>query len=61
MKSSFTTSVRNPKNQGGHGPSDATTQKTKIQPKSGPAATGKSTQVYTVQPSGTKGTNPGAK
>jgi len=56
MKSSLTTKVPAPKNQGGHGSSDATTQKTKIQPKSGPAKTGKSTQVYTVQPSGTRGT-----
>ena len=56
MKSSLTTKVPSPKNQGGHGSSDATTQKTKIQPKSGPAKTGASNIVYTKQPSGTKGT-----
>jgi len=56
MKSSLTTKVPAPKNQGGHGSSDATTQKTKIQSKSGPAKTGSSNVVYTKQPSGTKGT-----
>jgi len=56
MKSSLTTKVPSPKNQGGHGSSDATTQKTAIQKKSGPAATGKSNVLYTKQPSGTKGT-----
>ena len=61
MKSSLNTKVPAPKNQGGHGSSDAVTQGTKIQAKSGPAATGKSTQVYSVQPSGTKGSNPGAR
>ena len=60
-KASLTTKVPSPANQGGHGSSQAVTQGTKIQAKSGPAATGKSTQVYSVQPSGTKGTNPGAK
>ena len=61
MKASRTTKVPSPAKQGGHGSSDAVTQKTAIQAKSGPAGTGKSTQVYSVQPSGTKGTNPGAK
>ena len=61
MKASLTTKVPSPAMQGGHGSSDVVTQKTAIQAKLGPAATGKSTQVYTVQPSGTKGTNPGAK
>lgn len=56
MKSSLTTKVPSPKNQGGHGSSQATTQKTAIQKKSGPAATGKSTIKYSAQPSGTKGT-----
>jgi hypothetical protein len=56
MKSSLTTKVPSPKNQGGHGSSEAVTQKVKIQAKKGPEATGKSTVLYTVQPSGTKGT-----
>lgn len=56
MKSSLTTKVPSPKNQGGHGSSEATTQKTKIQSKSGPAKTGASNIVFTKQPSGTKGT-----
>ena len=56
MKSSLTTKVPSPKNQGGHGSSDATTQKTAIQKKSGSTNPGASTIKYTVQPSGTKGT-----
>jgi len=60
-KANLTTKVPSPANQGGHGSSDATTQKTKIQPKRGPEATGDSTILYTVQPAGIKGTNPGAK
>jgi len=56
MKSSLTTKVPSPKNQGGHGSSDATTQKTAIQKKSGPAGTGKSSLTLTKQPSGTRGT-----
>lgn len=56
MKSSLTTKVPAPANQGGHGSSDATTQKTKIQSKSGPAKTGSTTMNYSKQPSGTKGT-----
>ena len=60
MKSSLTTKVPSPKNQGGHGSSDAVTQKTKIQAKKGPEATGKSTVLYSVQPSGTKGTGTNA-
>ena len=55
MKSSLTTKVPSPKNQGGHGSSDAVTQKTKIQPKKGPESTGKSTILYSKQPSGTHG------
>jgi hypothetical protein len=55
MKSSLTTKVPSPKNQGGHGSSDAVTQKTKIQPKKGPESTGKSTILYSKQPSGTPG------
>jgi len=60
-KASLTTKVPSPANQGGHGSSDAVTQNTKIQPKRGPEATGDSTILYTTQPAGTKGTNPGAK
>ena len=60
MKSSLTTKVPSPKNQGGHGSSDAVTQKTKIQAKKGPEATGKSTVLYSAQPSGTKGTGTNA-
>ena len=55
MKSSLTTKVPSPKNQGSNGSSDAVTQKTKIQSKKGPESTGKSTILYSVQPSGTKG------
>ena len=61
MKASLTTKVPSPKMQGGHGSSDATTQKTKIQSKAGAAKPGKSEVKYTVQPSATRGTNPGAK
>jgi hypothetical protein len=60
-KASLTTKVPSPANQGGHGSSDAVTQKTAIQKKRGPESTGASTIVYTKQPAGTKGTNPGAK
>jgi hypothetical protein len=56
MKSSLTTKVPAPKNQGGHGSSDAVTQKTKIQPKLGPSKPAKDGVLYTKQPSGTKGT-----
>jgi hypothetical protein len=56
MKSSLTTKVPAPKNQGGHGSSDATTQKTKIQPKSGVGKPGATSMNFTKQPSGTKGT-----
>jgi len=60
-KASLTTKVPSPKMQGGHGSAAAVTQGAKIQPKSGPAGTGKSDIRYSVQPSGTKGTNPGSK
>ena len=56
LKASLTTSVPKPKNQGGHSSSAAVTQKTSIQKKSGPTGTGKSTQILSKQPSGTKGT-----
>jgi hypothetical protein len=55
MKSSLTTKVPSPKNQGGHGSSEAVTQKTAIQKKLGPAKTGASTVLYSKQPSGTRG------
>ena len=60
-KASLTTKVPSPAKQGGHSSSDAVTQKTAIQKKRGPEGTGKSDIKYTAQPSGTKGTNPGAK
>ena len=56
MKASLTTKVPSPKNQGGHGSSEAVTQKTNIQPKSGPAKPGPTAIKYSAQPSGTKGT-----
>ena len=55
MKSSLTTKVPSPKNQGGHGSSEAVTQKTAIQKKTGTANPGASEIKFTVQPSGTKG------
>ena len=61
MKSSMTTKVPKPANQGGHGSSQATTQKTAIQKKVGANKPGASTIVYTKQPSGTKGSNKGSK
>ena len=54
-KASLTTDVPRPKNQGGHGSSQAVTQKTKIQPKAGASKAGASSVLYTKQPSGTKG------
>ena len=56
MKSSLTTKVPSPANQGGHGSSDATTQKTGIQSKAGASKSKPSTSLYSKQPSGTKGT-----
>jgi hypothetical protein len=61
MKSSLTTKVPSPANQGGHGSSEAVTQKTAIQKKSGPVGTGASTVKYSATPSGTRGSNKGAK
>ena len=58
LKSSLTTKVPAPKNQGGHG--SAPVQPAKVQAKSGPAKTGSSTVVYSKQPSGTKGTGTNA-
>lgn len=60
-KASLTTSVPKPKNQGGHGSSEAVTQKVKIQAKAGAADPKPATNLYSKQPSGTKGTNKGAK
>ena len=51
MKASLTTKVPKPANQGGHSSSEATTQKTKIQPKAG-----SSSILFTKQPAGTRGT-----
>jgi hypothetical protein len=61
MKASLTTKVPSPANQGGHSSSEAVTQKTKIQPKTGSAKPNASTHLYSKMPSGTRGTNPGAK
>jgi len=55
LKSSLTTKVPSPKNQGSMGSSASVTQGTKIQAKKGPEATGKSTILFSKQPSGTKG------
>jgi hypothetical protein len=60
-KASLTTKVPSPANQGGHGSSDATTQKTKIQPKASASKSGASNVKYSAMPSGTRGSNPGAK
>jgi hypothetical protein len=59
-KASLTTDVPRPKNQGGHGSSEATTQKTRIQPKAGASKAGASDILYTVQPSGTRGSGTNA-
>ena len=61
MKASLSTKVPSPANQGGHGSSEATTQKTSIQDAPSVKSTGTSDIKYTVQPSGTRGSNPGAK
>ena len=55
LKSSLTTNVPSPKNQGGHGSSEAVTQKTSIQSKASATKPGASTIKYNPQPSGTKG------
>lgn len=57
----MTVNVPKPANQGGHRASAETVQKTKIQVKVGAAKPGPSTILYTAQPSGTKGSNKGAK
>lgn len=60
-KASLTSKVPSPKMQGGHGSSEATTQKTKIQSKAGSAKPGSSSVLYSKMPSATRGTNPGSK
>jgi len=55
MKSSLTTKIPSPANQGGHGSSDATTQKTGIQSKAGASKPKPSSILFTKQPSGTRG------
>jgi hypothetical protein len=60
-KASLTTKVPSPANQGGHGSSEAVTQKTKIQSKAGSAKPGASSVLYSKMPTATRGTNPGAK
>lgn len=56
FKSSLNSPKVSVKLQGGHGSSDATTQKTKIQAMPSVKPTGKSDIKFTVQPSGTRGT-----
>ena len=60
MKASLTTKVPKPANQGGHSSSEATTQKTKIQPKAGSSKPGASSILFTKQPAGTRGTGTNA-
>ena len=60
MKASkMSTSAPKPANQGGHG--TANVQPAKIQSKAGSTKPGASTIKYSAMPSGTKGTNKGAK
>jgi hypothetical protein len=60
MKASkMSISAPKPANQGGHGV--APVQAAKIQKIATPAKPGATMMNYTVQPSGTKGTNKGAK
>lgn len=61
MKASLTTKVPAPKMQGGHGSASAVTQPAKIQTKSSAKKAGPSDMKFSVQPSGKRGTNPGAK
>lgn len=55
LKSGMTTKVPKPAMQGGHGSSEAVTQKTKIQAKAGSSKPSKSTSLYSKQPAGTRG------
>lgn len=55
LKSGLTTKVPKPALQGGHSSSQATTQKTKIQPKASASKSGASNVKYSAQPSGTRG------
>ena len=59
MKSSMTTKVPKPANQGGH--SGVNVQPAKIQAKAGAKQPGSATMNYSKQPSGTRGSNKGAK
>jgi len=59
MKSSMTTKAPKPANQGGMG--KANVQPAKIQPKASAAAPKIGTILFSKQPSGTRGTNKGAK
>ena len=59
MKSSLTTKVPHPANQGGH--SGVNVQPAKIQAKAGANKPGAVTMNYSKQPSGTRGSNKGAK
>ena len=58
-KSKLGASVPKPANQGGH--SGVNYKPANIQAKATPAKPGSTTMNFTVQPSGTKGTNKGAK
>jgi len=59
MKSSMTTKVPKPANQGGH--ASVNVQPANIQKKAGANKPGSATMNYSKQPSGTRGTNKGAK
>jgi hypothetical protein len=59
MKSSMTTKAPKPANQGGM--AAANVQPAKIQSKAGAAKPGPVSMNYSKQPSGTRGTNKGAK
>lgn len=58
-KASLTTATPKPANQGGH--SGVNVQGAKIQAKAGSGKPGMTSMNYSAMPSGTKGTNPGAK
>jgi hypothetical protein len=59
MKSSLTTKVPKPANQGGH--SGVNVQPANIQKKAGANKPGAVSMNYSKQPSGTRGSNKGAK
>ena len=60
LKSSLTTKVPAPKNQGGHSNVADVTQPAKIQKKQPATGTGKSNILFSLQPKGTKGTGTNA-